>query len=161
MWEEFHSVTQISITLYLPKSRAQNFSLSRARNFNIFGGKAIERAGALEPTTRTGKEKRRTTSLKGLREKTRKYERQNLRGLTYFQFKKENIFFTTLQGESFLKPRKKPTFRDATSFHAKWRLRNVRNKSVLMTCHYPDLSSASERLRHISYDQSEALLRYG
>ena len=79
----------------------------------------MERAGALEPTTRTGKEKRRTTSLKGLREKTRKYERQNLRGLTYFQFKKENIFFTTLQAESFLKPRKKPTFRDVTSFHAK------------------------------------------
>ena len=92
---------------------------------------------------------------------TRKNERQNLRGLPYFQFKKENIFFTTLQGESFLKSRKQPIFRDATSFHAKWRLRNVRRKSVLMTCHYPDLGSASEWLRHISHDQSEALLRFG
>ena len=81
--------------------------------------------------------------------------------LTYFQFKKENIFFTTLQAESFLKSRKQPIFRDATSFHAKWRLRNVRRKSVLMTCHYPDLGSASEWLRHISHDQSEVLLRYG
>ena len=57
--------------------------------------------------------------------------------------------------ESFLKSRKQPIFGDATSFHVKWRLRNVRRKSVLMTCHYPDLGSASGWL-NISHDQSEA-----
>ena len=35
---------------------------------------------------------------------------------------------------------KQPTFRDATTgFHAKWRLRNKRRNSMLMTCHYPEL----------------------
>ena len=36
--------------------------------------------------------------------------------------------------------RKQPTFGDATAgFLAKWRLRNKRRNSVLMTHHYPDL----------------------
>ena len=41
--------------------------------------------------------------------------------------------------------RKQPTFRDATTgFPAKWRLRNERRNSILMTHHYPDLGSASD-----------------
>ena len=41
--------------------------------------------------------------------------------------------------------RKQPTFGDATTdFPAKWRLRNERRNSILMTCHYPDLGSASD-----------------
>ena len=40
-------------------------------------------------------------------------------------------------------PRKQPTFGDATTgFPAKWRLRNERRNSILMTCYYPDLGSA-------------------
>ena len=39
-------------------------------------------------------------------------------------------------------PRKQPTFCNATiGFSAKWRLRNERRNSLLMTCHYPDLGS--------------------
>ena len=41
--------------------------------------------------------------------------------------------------------RKQPTFGDATiGFPAKWRLRNERRNSILMTRHYPDLGSASD-----------------
>ena len=41
--------------------------------------------------------------------------------------------------------RKQPTFSDATTgFPAKWRLRNERRNSILMTRHYPDLGSASD-----------------
>ena len=47
---------------------------------------------------------------------------------------------------------KQPTFRDATnSFRAKWRLRNERRNSILMTCHHPDLISwkfASTNQKH-------------
>ena len=40
--------------------------------------------------------------------------------------------------------RKQPTFGDATTgFPAKWRLRNERRNSILMTRHYQDLGSAS------------------
>ena len=40
--------------------------------------------------------------------------------------------------------RKQTTFHDATTcFPAKWRLRNERRNSILMTRHYPDLGSAS------------------
>ena len=40
---------------------------------------------------------------------------------------------------------KQPTFGDATSsFPAKWRLRNERRNSILMTRHYPDMGSASD-----------------
>ena len=40
--------------------------------------------------------------------------------------------------------RKRPIFRDAISGFPsrKWRLRNERRNSILMTCHYPDLGSA-------------------
>ena len=48
------------------------------------------------------------------------------------------------------------------SFPAKWRLRKDCNNSILMTCHYPDLGSASDWLRQISrHNQSEALPRSG
>ena len=41
--------------------------------------------------------------------------------------------------------RNQPTFGDATNgFPAKWRLRNERRNSILMTCHYPDRGSASD-----------------
>ena len=41
--------------------------------------------------------------------------------------------------------RKQETFGDATiGFPAKWRLRNERRNSILMTRHYPDLGSASD-----------------
>ena len=40
---------------------------------------------------------------------------------------------------------KQPRFRDATTvFPTKWRLRNERRNSILMTCHCPDLGSASD-----------------
>ena len=40
--------------------------------------------------------------------------------------------------------RKQPTFCEATTgFAAKWRLRNERRNSIMMTRHYPDLSSVS------------------
>ena len=45
--------------------------------------------------------------------------------------------------------RKQPTFSDATTgFPAKWRLRNERRNSTLMTLHYPDLGSSSDWLCH-------------
>ena len=41
--------------------------------------------------------------------------------------------------------RKQPTFRDAsTGFPAKWRLRNERRDSILITRYYPDLGSVSD-----------------
>ena len=41
--------------------------------------------------------------------------------------------------------RKQPTFGDVTTgFPAKWRLRNERRNSILITRHYPDLGSDSE-----------------
>ena len=47
---------------------------------------------------------------------------------------------------------KKPTFRNASNgFPAKWRLRNERRNSVLITCHYPELGSASDWLKQISH----------
>ena len=43
--------------------------------------------------------------------------------------------------------RKHPILRDVTTgFPAKWRLRNEPRNSILMTCHYPDLVSASDWL---------------
>ena len=47
--------------------------------------------------------------------------------------------------------RKQPTLRDATTgFPAKWRLGNDCRNSILMTCHCPDLGSASDWLKPIS-----------
>ena len=41
--------------------------------------------------------------------------------------------------------RKQPTFRDAsTGFPAKWRLRNERGDSILITRYFPDLGSVSD-----------------
>ena len=49
-------------------------------------------------------------------------------------------------------PRKQPTLHDATIvFWLKWRLRNERRNSILMTRHYPDLGSASDWLKQISH----------
>ena len=48
--------------------------------------------------------------------------------------------------------RKQPTFGDAiTGFSVKWRLRNERRNSILMTRHYPDLGCASDWLNQISH----------
>ena len=45
----------------------------------------------------------------------------------------------------FFNMRKQPTFGGATTgFPSKWRLRNSRWNSILMTRHYPDLGSASD-----------------
>ena len=46
---------------------------------------------------------------------------------------------------------KEPTFRYATTgFPAKWHLENECRNSILMTCHYPDLGSASDWLNKIN-----------
>ena len=46
---------------------------------------------------------------------------------------------------TFFSLRKQPTFGGATTgFPAKWRLRNWRRNSILMTRHYPDQGSASD-----------------
>ena len=46
---------------------------------------------------------------------------------------------------------KQPTFGNATTgFPAKWRLRN-KPRNWMMTCHYPDLGSASDWLNQISH----------
>ena len=47
--------------------------------------------------------------------------------------------------DSRLSLRKQPAFRDATtSFSQNWRLRKDCKNSILITCHYPDLRSASD-----------------
>ena len=46
--------------------------------------------------------------------------------------------------------KKLPTFPDTTiSFCTKWRLRNDRKNSILMTRHYPDQGRASDRSCHV------------
>ena len=56
-----------------------------------------------------------------------------------------------LFGIKFLSLRKQPTSGDATTgFPAKWRLRNEHRNSILMTCPYPDLGSASDWLNQNS-----------
>ena len=51
------------------------------------------------------------------------------------------------------------TFREATTgLPAKWRLKNERRNSILMTCYYPDLCGASDWLG-ICFIQSEARSR--
>ena len=51
--------------------------------------------------------------------------------------KKNNVFYLLLHLNSIKSSlRKQPTFRDPnTGFPAKWRLRNERRNSILMTCH--------------------------
>ena len=52
---------------------------------------------------------------------------------------------------------KQPTFRYATTdLLAKWRLRNERRNSILMTYDYPDLGGASDWLKiYIKFDPVE------
>ena len=62
--------------------------------------------------------------------------------------------------------KKQPTFRNATThsvFPAKCRLSNERRNFMLVTCHHPDLESASHWLNQIPSrdDRPEALLRSG
>ena len=61
---------------------------------------------------------------------------------------KNVLFFKCLHPRFSLKKnsqRKQPTVGDATTgFPAKWRLRNERRKTILMTRHYPDLGSTSD-----------------
>ena len=47
-----------------------------------------------------------------------------------------------------------------TGFPAKWRLRHEQRNSILMTCQYSDLVTASD-WSEICFVQSEALLKYG
>ena len=63
------------------------------------------------------------------------------------------LLYTIFHEKSSL--RKQTTFRDATNgFPAKWRLRNKRRNSILMTRHYSDLGSASDWLKQISLVKS-------
>ena len=59
--------------------------------------------------------------------------------------------------------RKQPTFGDATTgFPAKRRLTKERRNSILMTCHYPDLGSASDwscRVGNLIYRFSDVIWR--
>ena len=65
-------------------------------------------------------------------------------------------------GEGISLTRKQPTFRYATTgLAAKWRLRNERRNSILMTRYYPDLGSASDWFCFFFFNQSEALPRSG
>ena len=53
---------------------------------------------------------------------------------------------------------KQPTFRDAASgLPAKRRLGNERRNSILMTCHYTDLGSASDGLKKIPMHAARSL----
>ena len=57
--------------------------------------------------------------------------------------KKKSLY--AIEGGFICSLRKQPTFGDATTdFPAIWRLRNENRNSILMTCHYPDLGSASD-----------------
>ena len=59
---------------------------------------------------------------------------------------------TPIQRLCYVSLKRQQTFGDATTgFPAKWRLRNERRNSILMTCHYPDLGSASDWLNQISH----------
>ena len=58
-------------------------------------------------------------------------------------------FYKIQDGEGY-SLRKQPTIADATTgFPAKWRLRNERGNTILMTRHYPDLGSASDWLGNL------------
>ena len=66
-----------------------------------------------------------------------------------FQHKRPWIWFVRKVSLLYANLRKQPTFRDATTgFPAKWRLRNKRRNSILMTRHYPasDWSYTEENL---------------
>ena len=58
----------------------------------------------------------------------------------------EVVMRWTWQVQAVIRMRKQPTLHDATThFLAKWCLRKERRNSILMTHHYPDLGSASDR----------------
>ena len=60
------------------------------------------------------------------------------------------VFSPLLHCRTISSLRKQPTFGDATTgFPAKWRLRNERRNSTLMTRHHPDLGSASDWSRRV------------
>ena len=67
--------------------------------------------------------------------------------IVLFLLKSSSQFF----GGFLLTLREQPTFLDATTcFPVKWRPRNDRGNSIMMTCHYPDLGSVSVRWKQIS-----------
>ena len=59
--------------------------------------------------------------------------------------------FLAMQCKRLSRLRKQPAFRDfSTGFPTKWRLRNVRRNSILMTCHYTELGTAFDWLKQVS-----------
>ena len=52
--------------------------------------------------------------------------------------------FSSKRVSEYIRVGKQPIFCNATGFLVKWRLRNDRRNSILMTCHYLNLSSASD-----------------
>ena len=84
---------------------------------------------------------------------------KNLRVLLEHWFGKKR-YLALLKLLYFGSLREQPTFRDATGFPAKWRLRNDYRNSILMTRHYPELGSASDWLKQI-FRQSDAKPRHG
>ena len=71
-------------------------------------------------------------------------------------FKRNVKFWSSIwelfPGACLFRLRKQPTFGDATiGFPAKLCLRNERRNSILMTHHYPDLTSACDWLNQISH----------
>ena len=71
----------------------------------------------------------------------------------FAQLKKRKICLPkNFSGLSNFSLRKQPPFGDAAiGFPAKWRLRNARWNSILMTRHYPDLGSAFGWLNQVSH----------
>ena len=70
-----------------------------------------------------------------------------------------NLFYFLLRYHSYCNLSKQSTFREVTNgFPAKWRLRDDCRNSLLMTCHYSELGSASDCLK-ICLNQLEALTR--
>ena len=62
---------------------------------------------------------------------------------------KEEFFHYFANWAFFVSLKKQPTFLDVTtSFPAKWRLKNWRRNSILMTRHYPDLGSVTSQVWH-------------
>ena len=78
--------------------------------------------------------------------------------MVYLSLSRENTLYVVSVSRNLFKRRhicglrKQLSFRSAIGgFPAKWHLRNERRDSILMTCHYPDLGSASDWLKLISF----------